>query len=161
MNYAKKEMVYDDVKNLIFHYACKLSATNHNKFEDAVSALTLFLFELYENGKCISKNYVATALKNQYIKVSKSIQVVEYGEYELDEHRRYKPYEISDYEIIDTNTDIKSAYQFLTNEQKQVISLYFFIGYSIEEIAKIKGVSRQSVNQTKNSALKKMKLVLQ
>lgn len=161
MNYAKKEVVYDDVKNLIFHYAYKVSVTNHNKFEDAVSALTLFLFELYENGKCISKKYVATALKNQYIKVSKQIQVIEYGEYELDEHRRYKPYEISEHEIIDANADIKAACQFLTEEQKQVISFYFFLGYSIEEIAKIKGVSRQAVNQAKNSALKKMKLVLQ
>lgn len=48
----------------------------------------------------------------------------------------------------------------LTDEQKNVVKLRYCCGFSCSEIADFKGVSRQSVSQTKKRALDKMKTLL-
>lgn len=46
----------------------------------------------------------------------------------------------------------------LTELELSVIKMIFLLSYTVSEIAYIYGISRQAVNQTKNRALKKLKL---
>jgi RNA polymerase sigma factor (sigma-70 family) len=53
--------------------------------------------------------------------------------------------------------DLKEEYAHLTKREKNVINLYYLEGYTDEEIAKIYGVCRQSVNESRKKGMKKLK----
>jgi RNA polymerase sigma factor (sigma-70 family) len=53
--------------------------------------------------------------------------------------------------------DLKEEYTNLTKREKNVINLYYLEGYTDEEIAKIYGVCRQSVNESRKKGMKKLK----
>jgi len=55
------------------------------------------------------------------------------------------------------NIDLEKGYERLTHREKKVISLYYLEGYKDEEIAKIYGVCRQSVNESRQKGIKKLK----
>ena len=46
---------------------------------------------------------------------------------------------------------------YLTETEYEIILLYIFYGYTIAEIARGKGLSRQAVNQQKRSAMEKLR----
>ena len=53
--------------------------------------------------------------------------------------------------------DMERGYQLLTPREKNIISLYYLEGYKDEEIAKIYGVCRQSVNESRQKGIRKLK----
>ena len=53
--------------------------------------------------------------------------------------------------------DMEKGYERLTKREKNIISLYYLEGYKDEEIAKIYGVCRQSVNESRQKGIKKLK----
>ena len=55
------------------------------------------------------------------------------------------------------NIDLEKGYERLTKRERNIISLYYLEGYKDEEIAKIYGVCRQSVNETRQKGIKKLK----
>ena len=52
---------------------------------------------------------------------------------------------------------MEKGYECLTKREKKVINLYYLEGYKDEEIAKIYGVCRQSVNESRQKGIKKLK----
>ena len=55
------------------------------------------------------------------------------------------------------NIELGKGYERLTKREKKVINLYYLEGYKDEEIAKIYGVCRQSVNESRQKGIKKLK----
>jgi len=55
------------------------------------------------------------------------------------------------------NVDLEKGYHLLTKREKKIITLYYLEGYRDEEIAKIYGVCRQSVNESRQKGIKKLK----
>jgi RNA polymerase sigma factor for flagellar operon FliA len=55
------------------------------------------------------------------------------------------------------NIDLEKGYERLTKREKKVINLYYLEGYKDEEIAKIYGVCQQSVNESRQKGIKKLK----
>lgn len=53
--------------------------------------------------------------------------------------------------------DLKEGYTRLTKRERNIINLYYLEGYKDEEIAKIYGVCRQSVNESRQKGIKKLK----
>jgi len=49
------------------------------------------------------------------------------------------------------------GYQLLTLRERKIISLYYLEGYKDEEIANIYGICQQSVNESRQSGIKKLK----
>ena len=57
--------------------------------------------------------------------------------------------------LIETN--LEKGYHLLTKRERNIIILYYLEGYKDEEIAKIYGVCRQSVNESRQKGIKKLK----
>ena len=55
------------------------------------------------------------------------------------------------------NIELEEGYDRLSKREKDIISLYYLEGYKDEEIAKIYGVCRQSVNESRQKGIKKLK----
>ena len=53
--------------------------------------------------------------------------------------------------------NLEEGLKLLTQREKKIISLYYLEGYRDEEIAKIYGVCRQSVNESRKKGIKKLK----
>ena len=53
--------------------------------------------------------------------------------------------------------NLENGLSLLTQREQEVISLYYLEGYKDEEIAKIYGVCRQSVNESRKKGIKKLK----
>jgi len=53
--------------------------------------------------------------------------------------------------------DMEGGYQLLTLRERKIISLYYLEGYKDEEIANIYGICQQSVNESRQSGIKKLK----
>lgn len=53
--------------------------------------------------------------------------------------------------------ELPDIHQNLSGNEISILEMIYCLGYSSSDVALIKGISRQAVNQTKNRALKKMK----
>ena len=53
--------------------------------------------------------------------------------------------------------DLEKGYERLTIREKKVINLYYLEGYKDAEIAKIYGICQQSVNESRQKGIKKLK----
>ena len=53
--------------------------------------------------------------------------------------------------------ELEKGYERLTQRERIVISMYYLEGYKDEEIAKIYGICRQSVNESRQKGIKKLK----
>ena len=53
--------------------------------------------------------------------------------------------------------DLEKGYERLTKREKNIIALYYLEGYKDEEIAKIYGVCQQTVNESRQNGIKKLK----
>lgn len=137
---------------LLKKYACKF------EYEDTFAELQLYLIQLIKNfpltaddwndGQTV--NYIAKAIYTYYIKLSKHNSFRE--NYLLE----FNP-EIMDRTARSTGTEqrlmLQEAFAQLSSWQKTVLTMHYLQGYSIQEIAKIYGKSRQAVNKVKVQAL--------
>jgi len=55
------------------------------------------------------------------------------------------------------NNNLEEGFNLLTKRERKVITLYYLEGYKDEEIAKIYGICRQSVNESRQKGIKKLK----
>ena len=127
---------------LIRYYSKKL------KSETAEQDLLEFLYFLCcRKVKPPNDKYIAVCIRNEYIKLSKDIFI--FSQF---------PKEIGDNSTdLDQKIDIKISLTKLTKNEKTVIILHFYYGFSIVEIAESFNISRQRVNKIKNVALKKLR----
>jgi len=55
--------------------------------------------------------------------------------------------------------DLENGCNLLTEREKQIISLYYIEGYRDEEIAVFYGVSRQTINESRQNGINKLKKI--
>ena len=53
--------------------------------------------------------------------------------------------------------NLEEGYKLLTEREKKIITLYYLEGYTDEEIAKIYGVCQQSINESRQKGVNKLK----
>lgn len=127
---------------LLRYYAKKLKSAT------AEQDLLEFLYFLYcQKNKPPNDKYIAVCIKNEYIKLSKSKFVFSQFPKEIGDNS-------TDY---DQKIDIKISLTKLTKNEKNVIILHYYYGFSIVEIAESFNISRQRVNKIKNMALEKLR----
>ena len=102
--------------------------------------------------------YIQTAVRRRYISLAKDrrlytqIHIFSEGA-GIDESVRRTAQPAADPDFIER--DYLRSY--LTETEYEIILLYIFYGYTIAEIARGKGLSRQAVNQQKRSAMEKLR----
>lgn len=127
--------------------------------EDSYQEIVLFFIELirlHDFSKMTSSSdkeyvaYISKAVHRQAKHISKCHQNIVYFD---DLAVPYEPIVSDNHESLLLD-DCKKR---LTKKEYQVIVLFFLKGYSIEAIAKMFHISRQTVNTTRRRALKKLK----
>ena len=53
--------------------------------------------------------------------------------------------------------DLEEGYERLTKREKKIINLYYLEGYKDEEIAVFYGISQQSINESRQKGINKLK----
>ena len=131
------------------------------EYEDTFSELQLLLISLIKSfppqandwNDAQTVSYIAKSVYTNYIKLSKrnSFQesnLIEYNPDILEEC--YTP-------LIEENVILKEMLHSLTDVQQDIIIRHYVYGYSIQEIAELRGISRQAVNKIKNQSLQFLK----
>ena len=157
--YNKDESILDILAifdNIINKYSRKLNG------EDTKQDLYVFLIKLiknidelsivnYEDKQVLS--YFSKALKNEYIRLSKK----------NDRRKNNEDYNCEDrvwgYNFIESNIEVVDSIKNLNNYEKKIIKMVVLNGYSVSEVAKKTGKSRQAISQVKNRAISKLKKV--
>lgn len=139
-------------------------------YEDAFSDLVISFIEVIyiikiedfaKKGDGALVNYITESIKHTFFKLSKRANIISSKEQcisDLTESQQFymenapAPEEshLSQFKLMLSGSH-------LTKTEEDVIIRFFFWGDSIGEIAKRMKISRQSVNQTKNRAIKKLK----
>lgn len=143
---TENEHLYNKMAQLVKFYNFKLCEDD--------GALWELLVKLVNSDKILSERYAAVALRNEYIRLSKSKQkraeiFTEYGE----NHGATSP-------DTDLQIDIKSALSTLANKERDTVLMRYFWGFSVAEIAALNGVSRQAENKRLKIALDKLRALL-
>lgn len=128
--------------------------------EDTKQDLALYLIKVI-NKISIEKNnfledkaifvYIAKSIRNEYIKLSQKADKKRVNETELN-----LDVEIG-YEDFESEMELLDLFNVLTEKEAYVMKLIYVHYLSISEVADFMEVSRQSINQTKNRALKKLR----
>lgn len=146
----------NDFVPLIKKYATKMNS------EDAFADLRLEFIEIilgidterfanYVEPQILS--YIKTSVYNSYIKLSKKKCDYENNTFPTEDIRdEIEKAHYDEYE----NIFLEDLKKYLTENEFDVIYKHFFCGVTINDIASIKGVSRQAVNQVKTRAIKKL-----
>ena len=143
------------------------------KYEDAYEDLLLFFIELLSkmsNSNISHKNdgeivqYIATSIRNQYIKLSKvekgrKYKVIEFSE--LSDGQMFYVESSNSYLMENSIDEMLPRNKTLTNWEYKVIMNILVCGISISDLAQTTKKSRQAVNQAKNRAIKKIRAELQ
>ena len=64
---------------------------------------------------------------------------------------------MSKLENILQKNDLEKGYQLLTEREKKILNLYYLEGYTDEEIARFYGVCQQSINESRQKGINKLK----
>lgn len=103
-------------------------------------------------------NYIGKTMYHRYIALSKAQRRYDQFHTPLDELT--EAYEARNAAVPEMHVgplDLGDLHDYLTDNEYEIILLHFYYGYSISEIARMKKVSRQCVNQRKLSALGKLR----
>ena len=151
---------------LLKKYAKKLN------YDDAINDLIVYFIELIKKINLDSLQgtsdgyivaYIRTSEYNHYIYKLKEIisRKDEILFTNLSDSQKYFiEAEMATYDDLTNNLSELYLDKLLNDFEYRIIIMIFSKGYSSAEIARIFGTSRQSVNQTKNRALKKIKVNL-
>lgn len=148
------ERIKKDFEKLIQFYANKIEYPEER--EEIEDMLWSFLYRLIASGRGISQRYVAVAIRNQYINYSKKIQKRKLLEVELTDNK-YTGYTKDDFVEAIAMRDLLDK---LGIKQREAIVLRHVYGLSFDEIAKKRGISRQSVSQLSNRGIKRIREML-
>ncbi|MCI6691495.1 MAG: sigma-70 family RNA polymerase sigma factor [Clostridium sp.] len=126
--------------------------------EDTKQDLILHLIKVMNNIPTNKKlknkeivGYVAKAIRNEYINLSKKMDKIKINEVELNLDMEIG-YEECEYEF-----EILDMFKVLSKKECFIMRLLYIHYLSISEVADYMKISRQAVNQAKNRALKKIK----
>lgn len=114
------------------------------------------LAELVSTPRRIEQRYAAVALRNEYIKLSQKEQTRAAMRADWDEV--CAPCECE--RTVEQIVELKLAISELNAKQRSVLKLRYFYGFSVAEIAGIKGVTRQAVNGTLKRGLDNLRALL-
>ncbi|NKF05384.1 sigma-70 family RNA polymerase sigma factor [Clostridium gasigenes] len=130
--------------------------------EDTKQDLSLYLIKIINNITIENKDfykdkiifaYIAKSIRNEYIKLSQKYDKRKINETEL----------ILDTEIVDdefgSEIEMLDIFKILTKKEAYIMRLIYVNYLSISEVADFMKVTRQSINQTKNRALKKLRYI--
>ncbi|MBA7546949.1 hypothetical protein ES705_39350 [subsurface metagenome] len=53
--------------------------------------------------------------------------------------------------------NLEECFNLLSKREKDIITLYYLEGYKDEEIAKLYGICQQSINESRQNGIKKLK----
>lgn len=148
------ERIKKDFEKLIQFYANKIEYPEER--EEIEDMLWSFLYRLIASGRGISQRYVAVAIRNQYINYSKKIQKRKLLEVELTDDK-YTGYTKDDFVEAIAMRDLLDK---LGIKQREAIVLHHVYGLSFDEIAKKRGISRQSISQLSNRGIKRIREML-
>lgn len=155
-------MLIEKFNPLLKKYAYKLF------YEDAYNDLLLDFIELLHNmqiqnihnqsdGGAVS--YICTSVHSSYVKrlieVKRLQNLLLYSD--LNDKELYYVESISSTNDVYQDYELSFIKKILTKQELAVISMIYYTGYTVTEIANYYGTSRQSVNQMKNRALKKLR----
>jgi RNA polymerase sigma factor (sigma-70 family) len=156
LNYAKKDQILCDFEKLINFYNFKCELSFQNRFGEMGQMLTLFLLELIDSKKCISQRYVAIALRHKFYDITSSFVSICRNERELKGFEK-----IADFtNNLETKILVDDVLKKLTKSESEVVKLRYIGGLNCAEIARLKNVSRQDINQIKKRAFDKIKGLL-
>lgn len=143
-------VIYEGYKKLIAYYSKKLGG------EDYTQELTLFFIELLydieiKRFKYYSENalhnYIAVALRNKYIALSKEQQ-----KYDVFLHNTFEKDFICNTSPV-KSLELKEFLKLLSKRQQTVIIYKYIYGYSEKEISDFLNVTVQAVYRLKKRAL--------
>lgn len=141
--------IITDFEGLIIHYGKKCGG------EEMTADLWAFLWDMVAHGKAISRRYVAVALRNEFIRYAKILQ------------RREKALQPPEWwenspkwEDFDSRIYAEQLLDKLTHKQRRVFELCEFYGFSVAEIARRDGCSRQAINRLRKDGIDKLKSLL-
>ncbi len=147
-------VIYEEFRGLIRFYGRRASG------EDSSQELTVFLIELLyaiplksfpDDGSDGLKRYIAVSLRNKYIALSAEEQHSNQlwtSLYDTDAFSCDCP---------DIQLELQEALFALPRKQRLIIVYRYVYGYSIWEIGKMLGISRQAVNCLKIRGLAKLR----
>ena len=154
-------------KRLLSRYARLLG------YEDAINDLTLEFIILLKQmdlsifvnkGDGAVVNYIRQAIKHIYIKLSKRHALSQSREIQMEDLSEKQRYCIEciitepDSELLNFMSLLPN--DILTSVEQDILIQEFYWNLSSAEIAKMRSVSRQSINQAKNRALKKLRAII-
>ena len=151
----------NDFTPLLKKYATKMN------YEDAFADLRLEFIEIilgistekfsnYAEPQILC--YIKISVHNAYIKLSKIKCDYENNAFPVEDIR--DEIEKSHYDEYE-NIFLEDIKKYLTENEFDVIYKHFFCGFTVSDIALIKKVSRQAVNQVKTRAIKKLSNVFE
>ncbi len=123
--------------------------------DDAAQELTVFLLELVYSLDCDQflpddsealKRYIAVAIRNRYIALSKQRQAHEKMANELLEG-------MGAFSMNEDSLVLRNALRELPDKQRLAVTYHYVYGYSDREIADRLRITRQAVNRLKNRGL--------
>jgi RNA polymerase sigma factor (sigma-70 family) len=138
--------------------------------DDSCNILTLFLLELI---KKFNLSNMKDDSPSAYIKyIQTSLRHFCYKEVKSEKNRNYieKPFSSFSEEEIQTilsknhsvdhyfNNDFNDLIaEILNDRERQIMYFLYYEGYSVNELSRLEGISRQAINQTKKRALQKLR----
>lgn len=140
------------------------------KYEDAINDLTLDFIALLkqvdtsifaEKNDGTVVNYIVQTIRHSYIRLSKQRAKVNSMETLFEDLSESQRYHVEN-NIACATDELLGIIELLsgkalTDNERNVLILEFGFGLSSAEIARTKSVSRQSINQTKRRAIKKLR----
>jgi RNA polymerase sigma factor (sigma-70 family) len=149
---------------LLKKYAYKLF------YEDAYNDLVVDLIEIIQNirlervysrdeGSLIA--YISTSVYNSYlerVKYKKFYDQVGLNSQLSDSEHYFVEIALSTTDTYFSN-ELPDLQKYLTITEETVIDMLYFKGYTVKEIARHFGITRQAVNQMKKRALEKLRIV--
>ena len=108
-------------------------------------------------------NYISNTLYHKYIWLSRKNVMIVHNEYQFEDDA------MEEWLIPDDSTTADINYFLLNSTMKRVLTdreysclkLTIVDGFPAAEVAKMLGISRQTVNENKNRGLKKLRLILE
>lgn len=149
-NNANLHRLLSVFEGLIYSYGKKLN------YDDAGQELTVFLIELFNKINTDNfpsdasdglKRYIAVAIRNKYISLSKSNQEIKNHNCELKDNVLF------DFQNNDDAIMLKEGMKLLSEKQKLTLVLRYVYGYSDAEIGDKLSISRQAVHKLENRGL--------
>lgn len=145
------------------------------RYEDALNDLQLDFIVLIKNIRLerlqycndgVLVNYIVRAVKNSYISHSKRAGAVDHTEIGFSDLSEEQMYMVEGQNSVSGTDDFQELMAHiprgtLTDRETLIIIREFYMGMSSAEISNDLKVSRQSINQTKQKALKKLKRAIE